>query len=381
MFNLGEISMKKTLVALAALAATASFAQSSVTLYGVADVWVGSLKQTASNATGTADATARQLKIDSGGLSGSRWGMRVTEDLGGGLSANVVAESGFNIDAGSSAQGGLLFGRQAFVGLKGGFGSLNFGRQYSPYDSVKGALSIQNSTTFDATNGGFGNVPAAQYGALTGTGAVAVADAVIINNALSGRLGGWIGYTPRINNSVRYDTPNFGGITGSVMIGLGENKTTTVGATRTNGFNVSYANGPLSVAVAYQDEILSKTAASTGKISNTMLAGNYDLGVAKLGLLFNRFKVGSAAGSAKANEYAFGASVPMGAVTLKAQYARSKFTGAGADNSLGLEVQYALSKRSTAYLGVNNTKVDAGNFVTGADAKNSVIATGFRHTF
>jgi predicted porin len=80
MFNLGDFSMKKTLVAIAALAAVSSFAQSSVTLYGVADVWLGSLKSNSVTVTGAGTAASpfvvtqsaiTQRKIDSGGQSGS----------------------------------------------------------------------------------------------------------------------------------------------------------------------------------------------------------------------------------------------------------------------------------------------------------------------
>jgi predicted porin len=118
------------------------------------------------------------------------------------------------------------------------------------------------------------------------------------------------------------------------------------------------------------------------KVKNTLLAGNYDLGVAKLSLALNRFNLSYVGSSDRASEYAFGVAVPFGPTTVKAQYARSKFKGSNdSDSSLGLEVQYALSKRSTAYVGYNGTSVAGGNVVTGKDAKNSVFATGFRHTF
>jgi len=61
----------------------------------------------------------------------SRWGLRGSEDLGDGLSAVFTIESGFNAPTGTSGQGGRLMGRQAFVGLKGDWGQLAFGRQYN----------------------------------------------------------------------------------------------------------------------------------------------------------------------------------------------------------------------------------------------------------
>jgi predicted porin len=252
MFNLGDFPMKKTLVAIAALAAVSSFAQSSVTLYGIADVWLGSLKTNSQAATGGPITAVSQTKIDSGGQSGSRWGMRGTEDLGGGLKGNFVIESGINLDVGSSAQGGLPYGRQAYVGLGGGFGEVRFGRQYSAYDVFKGGVTAQGSNTFDVTNGA--SYSAVDAAALVGGGTVPAATV----NKLVGKLGAWVGYAARIDNSMSYTTPNFGGITGQVVLGLGENKTTSTGATLNSSFHVNYANGPLALGLAYQNDEFSK---------------------------------------------------------------------------------------------------------------------------
>src|SRR5659263_153100 len=108
--------MKKSLVALATLSAIAGAAQaqSNVTLYGLLDVNLSHYsvgdKSSASNKTVMQDGVTN-------GLNGSRWGIRTKEDLGGGLNAGAVLESGFNVDTGASGQGGLLFGRQVFVSL------------------------------------------------------------------------------------------------------------------------------------------------------------------------------------------------------------------------------------------------------------------------
>ena len=119
--------MKKSLVALAVFAVSGgAMAQSSVTLYGVADAWIGQTSTT--NAAGT---KLKQNKIDSGGFNGSRLGFKGTEDLGGGLKAVFTAEDGYDISTGTSLQGGALFGRQAFVGLAGGFGQVTLGRHYT----------------------------------------------------------------------------------------------------------------------------------------------------------------------------------------------------------------------------------------------------------
>lgn len=116
-------SLRTTTLAAATLcAAHGAHAQSSITLYGVADVGFEYLTH--------ADANNHSLaRMTSGNLSGSRWGMRGTEDLGGGLQALFVLEGGFDIDSGTAAQGGRLFGRQAFAGLSSQYGRVTLGRQ------------------------------------------------------------------------------------------------------------------------------------------------------------------------------------------------------------------------------------------------------------
>ncbi|RDK04902.1 hypothetical protein DN412_40110 [Cupriavidus lacunae] len=118
-------------------AACAVDAQTSVTHYGVLDSnakYVTNMsKVTPSTANGLALGLGKGLaRMTSGGLSGSRWGLRGTEDHGPGLKALLVLESGFGVDDGRSQQGGRLFGRQAYVGLEHAVaGKLTFGRQYT----------------------------------------------------------------------------------------------------------------------------------------------------------------------------------------------------------------------------------------------------------
>src|ERR1700754_3108278 len=119
--------MKFTLGAIAlALAAPAAFAQSSVTLYGIID-------------------------LDGQGLSGSRLGFKGTEDLGSGYFVDFVLEGGLNIDTGGSAQGGALFGRQAFGALRTPFGTASAGRQYSSIYYQSGDFSEFSNVSVGAT--------------------------------------------------------------------------------------------------------------------------------------------------------------------------------------------------------------------------------------
>lgn len=117
--------MKKTLITLAVLSASCcAMAQSTVTLYGVADVNLQSVKQATVDGTGLGVAGVTQTKIESGGQNGSRWGLKGSEGLGGGWNAVFDLQNGFNVDTGASGQGGLLFGRHAFVGLSNSVGTL-----------------------------------------------------------------------------------------------------------------------------------------------------------------------------------------------------------------------------------------------------------------
>src|SRR5699024_5057596 len=124
--------MKKTLLA-AALAVGfvgAAQAETSVTLYGIIDTGVGyqRVKDSDGNKatkTGIYDGTSH-------GQAGSRWGLKGTEDLGNGLRAEFMLESGINVTTGHHQQGDRLFGRQAWLGLAGdSWGALRFGRQHN----------------------------------------------------------------------------------------------------------------------------------------------------------------------------------------------------------------------------------------------------------
>jgi len=124
-------------------AGSAAQAQSSMTLYGAVDANLeyvnhySTVTPTAANRFSTG-ASASLYRLNSGGLSGSRFGLRGTEDLGGGLRALFALESGFSLDTGTSLNGGRLFGRQAFIGLSNKeIGSVTFGRQFvSQYDAL-----------------------------------------------------------------------------------------------------------------------------------------------------------------------------------------------------------------------------------------------------
>lgn len=141
-----------TIVAAAMCAcAGAAQAQSSVTLYGVIDVPI----EYVSNAPTSSGGSAAVVRMASGGgLSGSRWGLRGVEDLGGGSKALFVLENGFGADTGGLQNGGRLFGRTAYVGLSNAsYGRLTLGRQYTTlYDALSNFAPIRYATLWEPGN-------------------------------------------------------------------------------------------------------------------------------------------------------------------------------------------------------------------------------------
>ncbi len=345
--------MKKSLIALAVLAASgAAFAQSTVTIYGLLDANINSTKS--NNVTNT--------KVDSGGIQTSRFGFKGSEDLGGGLKANFKLESGFNVDNGTvgsytnpytGASSGSVFSRQSWVGVSGGFGEVQLGKMWTPYDDLVGmSAAAFNANIF---------APAAY---------------VWQSNML---------YNDRPGNSIYYATPDFNGLSGAVMYSLGENKTATTSAGNITSFRIGYEGGPIAVGLGYQTE---KANGSTPTTKFTQLHATYDLGVAKV--LAGYGNVKDAGGVPKTSEYQIGVDFPVSsALTLSVGYATSKSTGLKAltpggstetkANGLGLGALYALSKRTNLYAGLNNSKLTGQN--AAGDNKINVYALGVRHTF
>ncbi|WP_233836693.1 porin [Paraburkholderia sp. ZP32-5] len=183
-------------------------AQSSVTLYGIVDEGI----TYSNNQNGHA-----AFQMQSGVASASRWGLRGTEDLGGGTKAIFVLENGFDPSTGSLGNNGRLFGRQAYVGLSSSYGSLTMGRQY---DAVVDMLARIDASL--------------QWG-------IYFAHAGDVDNT-SGSV--------RINNSVKYTSPSLYGITFAGLYSFG-GQPGQFSAQSTSSAGVSYTRGPLYVAAAY----------------------------------------------------------------------------------------------------------------------------------
>lgn len=343
--------MNKKLVALAvsAVAAGAASAQTAnVTLYGVVDTYLASERVSAQGATPSSNVTV----LNAGGLSGSRWGLRGSESLGGGMNAIFNLENGFDSSTGGLQQGGRLFGRRAFVGLNGGFGQVQVGRDYSPNFWVQ----LNSDDTFG--------------GGLTGFSAVA-------------NLGQFYANTLRQDNQVQYITPNMGGLTARVAWALGE----VAGGTnrgRTFGANVEYKNGPIYAGVGFSDQ---KNALGTASNKQFIVGATYNFGVAYLGGTYMENK--SEAGS-KTKVPVVSLTVPFGASRIAAQYGQAK-NGSNKANTFGLIAENDLSKRTTAYAfagqAKNNGLVNvfdgntAANTCTVKGQKCSAFGVGIRHRF
>jgi predicted porin len=205
----GFVMVKKVLVGGAvALASMGALAQSSVTLYGTLDEGLTFL----SNVYG------KQLwQMESGNLWGTNFGLKGTEDLGGGMKAVFQLESGFDINSGRLAQGGLMFGRTAYVGLgSDNYGTVTMGRQF---DSASDILSQYSSCWIYGGSGFHFNDN---------------------DNACQ---------SVRFNNVVKYVSPTLAGVTVNAMIGLGNQS--NFAQNRTYSIGMSYVNGGLNVGAAY----------------------------------------------------------------------------------------------------------------------------------
>ena len=345
--------MKKTLIALAAVAATgAAFAQSSVTLYGVADVAVGKVNDTAGAtavtlSNGQPTATAAQL-ANSGRLGlgsdkfqaiasnvlnngNSRFGLRGTEDLGGGLKAGFNFEGGIDIATGAgNTSGGELFSRAANISLMGGFGEIRAGRSLT--------TSYYSVASWE----------------LTGT-----ANYSVVANQFS-----YAGAGARDSALVMYNSPSFGGFKVSASTVM---KGNTVTATNPNGaakydLSATYAAGPMTASLAYNKV--------DKHDSNMALGGKYDMGAFAVA---GSYQVVGRTNAQDKKGFTLGVSAPMGPVTLTADIARATNSNDKNTDFL-LEAKYALSKRTFVYGVYMRDGAVTGESVNG-------YAVGVRHNF
>ena len=326
--------MRKLLCIPAACAvlSTSALAQTNVTLYGLVDLGIAYEKGGGQHVT----------KMDGSGMhSGSRLGFRGSEDLGNGNSVFFVLESGLNPDTGSQAQGGLAFGRQSFLGIRGNWGALTAGRQYSPHWAA-----IDSQDPLDGISGGAFNL---------------------------------MRRTVRTDNTVMYSTPNMSGFSGQIAYGFGEVPGES-SARRTMGGSLNYANGPITVKLAHFN---GKNATGTDTTKNSVLMGSYNFGFVKA---IAGFQIEKGPDVWDANVALIGAQIPLATGTLMASY-MYKNDKSPADNDakmLGIAYMYPLSKRTNLYTSavkIKNDKEMVYRTKVGDGLGDTEFNFGIRHKF
>ena len=348
--------MQKKLIALAVagLVSAPVFAQSNVSIYGVADAYMGFGSHGDNDFAG----------VDQGGLSGSRIGFRGTEDLGNGLKAVFTLEQGINIDDGTGMGGQS---RQSFVGLAGAFGAVTLGRQYAPgWDFQYDVLGA--------------SIVSAQYILASGVSSSIAASS-----------------DARWDNSVAY-SGKFSGLRVRAIYSMDAIETTTLGADPSDddamGLGLEYADGPLKVGAVYQVLNTASNAPATDDQTEWLMGGSYDFGVATLALSYQDAESLGKMKGEDAKLWQVGVMVPVGAAgKVLVGYGELKHENVIGSNSAksksySLAYTHALSKRTTAYTGYNRTHNDNGMDlgivaapagVTGENANQFVV--GVSHTF
>ena len=372
--------MKKSLITLAILSVSAGAvqAQSSVKIYGIVDTGL-----TFSNNIERNDGTGNSGKfsMNSGVIQGSRIGFDGAEDLGGGLRAIFQLESGFSSDTGQGSSGSG-FNRKSVVGLSGNFGTFLVGNQTDMLDDAGSLTSNQD------------------FGSIVGMSA---------HNF--NRLGGI-----RVNNAIRYDTPNLNGFSGSVIYGLGEQAGKN-SAGQSFGLGGIYKNGPLGLYLGYFQAKLGRTPSDT--LVNTIVAllpknlkpteesdgttatktvslgGSYQAGPARLYGNWSRFNVPALI---RQDVYEVGSDFALSApLHLLASVQHVRYTTdveiaskKPKTTQLNLGVDYWLSKRTDVYgfisyaKGSNGSPVGVWDYASqesDGSSKQASMSIGMRHKF
>ncbi|MFT4067616.1 porin [Paraburkholderia sp.] len=251
-------------------------AQSSVTLYGIVDNGINYL----SNVGG-------HRSYAMGGGVGSRFGFQGVEDLGDGNKAILLLENGFDPNSGKLGQGGLLFGRQAYFGLSSPYGKVTLGRQYDVKMDFVGPFE-------------FGSQWAGSLAAHPG-------DLDSMNRSF------------RANNSIKFDSVSYDGLSFGVQYGLG-GVAGDVSRNQTFSLGAGYANGPLTLGVGYLNV----------RNANVSFFGNGTSGTPQATVANNSSPVFS--GFLSAHTYqvvSAGGAYRLGKATLGTTYSNISFRGLG----------------------------------------------------
>jgi predicted porin len=297
--------MKKVLFAIAATGfAAGAHAQSNVTIYGSLDAGVAYIN----NVSG-----GSMMRVDQGTMQPDRIGFRGTEDLGDGLKAIYQLEAGFSTDTGNQTNTGRLFNRASFVGLTGNFGTVTLGNQPDiVFDYVGKTSNGYQLTNFYLFHPG--NLDQ-------------------------------LANTSQFQNSVRYATPSFGGLTFSAMMGFGE-----VANDSSNGRNVgagaTYVQGPLRVSLAY-NKLNDRAAGYAGTFLSSLSLGSATT-------VFDSMTTTAA-----------GATYAFGAFRVNADYTQTKLEFAGispTQKNVDLGTAWRYSPANTINVGFSNSRMAGARY-------------------
>jgi predicted porin len=310
--------MKQKIIAALLFCSGSAFAQSSVTLYGLMDAGV-----TYTNNVSTSTSHGAAVQFISGSSQGDRWGLKGSEDLGGGLKTVFVLEGGFVLSNGELGQGGLLFGRQAYVGLSSNWGTLTLGRQYDFIGDFMPAYAIGANTPAGLLAW---SLPAYAAGGYT----------------LDNRVWG-----DEINNTVKYISPNIAGFTLGGMYGFG-NVAGSIGTDSSTNFYVSFDHGPFSAAVSY---LSIHNATSTANTTEYAGGASYNLGPARFFGMITDVQLSSGT-KQRATTYEGGMLYQITpALALAGGYQfQHRNNDLGSANQFTLSADYYLSKRTDVYI-------------------------------
>lgn len=363
------------------LATSPTFAQNTVTLYGVVDTGLMYVHNS--------DGKSTQVMMSAGTESGSRFGLKGGEDLGGGLKAIFQIENGFNSTNGNLGQGKRMFGRQAYIGLtQDGLGTLTLGRQYDPL------IDLVQQVQGDNWLGGF----------FTSPGDIDNAD----NSA-------------RVDNAVKWASPDWAGLKLSAMYSFGGVAGTT-GSRQTYSAAAAYNNGPLLLATGYlhidngnaatgarptstMDSLFNSSVngaySSARSINIARIGGDYTLGSATFGTSYSNSQYNPDANSTFSRTEKYN-NVEVHAVyqftpalVAEAGYDYMKSTGdsSAKQNQFALGLDYNLSKRTDVYavaayaLAMGQNGAGTAQAVIGSieidskSNKQAIVTAGLRHKF
>src|SRR4029079_3915074 len=308
--------MNKKLVALAVAGAfalpLAAEAQTGaqVTLYGRANMDLEFVKASGADAADGSTTTVTRVSSNS-----SRFGLRGTEALGGGLTAFFQVENSVNWDGNGAGNANTIANRETFVGLQGSYGQIWLGRSLSPYDDT---TPIWASGPYNYNTGLFHN------------------SSLWANNSTAIGGEGIAAYEDRSSNSIRWNSPTWSGFTVEVQLASKEN------TAHSWGFfpGVFYNNGPIQAGFTYarHDKIRCYNAAGTSyapcaassgitglaaKDDAFTLAGSYDFGVARVALMYEHLKYETPTGDLKRDMWGISGTIPMGGGLWYVYYGRA----------------------------------------------------------